>query len=391
MSGNAAARRPPDPARREAEPRCTRAAVAAAIGAACAVLGAASPAAPPAGTGPTSPPAAVVFYFEGKAPCRWRLYDPVSGEKRSLHETPVCPRALLFDAGARQSVWVDPTGDTWALTWGTRAVTPLGKLPAEATASDWPLEPVLWTDPGTRTLHAAYMVMLPDEADVVRGGKTYVRFRGKDFPTPWEAGDGSPGMVVLLTQAGSAWKEVELEPTRCEAGDTPCLSVLHDRLGYPGTAPTVGALLREATCADPPACSLERLPVAARKRVAVLFPPEDYPEDAPLGVGYVPLDSRAGILFGTFFGDTLHGTGPAYLCRKECKEHVPVWPAPPVGEEFKDELSVSVRAGFALLTVGFTGARPVVVRPGKKPLLERLKDGHSAVWLSLADLWATAR
>ena len=186
------------------------AAVLVCTAALAAVARAATPAAPlsPAAAAPREPPPpALVFYFEGEKPCRWRLYDPVTAARRTLYETAACPVELLWDAAGARSVFLDARGQAFELPWTPGATArPLGKPLPEGG--------LLWRDPASGRLHAAYVVRLPG-AELERGGQKWLRYRGKEYESFAPVTEGTPGVVVVLEADTGGWKEKAVVPTRC--------------------------------------------------------------------------------------------------------------------------------------------------------------------------------
>jgi hypothetical protein len=230
---------------------------------------------------------------------------------------------------------------------------------------------ILWRDAASSRLRVATMLEIA-ESDVLNE-KGEIKYRLPDGRKI--AGMNLPGGVpyacsVLELQAdGTTWKLLATRATKGEAGDTPGMSVVNDLRNEAGYS--ADHLAESYTCLNGE-CS-NKVPknlVALASRLTKRKPSDDD------GISiWRPGPGLRSVLFGTYFGDTVHAAPPVIILSPDEKSGQNL----PLGDF--NQLSMAVSAGLLLVTDERTGAHPVVVDLKTGRVRFSAPEATSAVWV----------
>ena len=333
-----------------------------------------------------------VFLFELdplEESCVWRLYDLPGKRAREVHATKRCPSEVLWLPSDGRVVYLMDRA-FYLEAWPPRGEAVEGPK-MEVSERGWWAE--AWISAQTRRprLAGLYEVLTQQEEDdivvyrsanhevrvqrdgsgvryYVEDGKTYPRDPGKGREV-WLPRWGSLNIAVVFELSDDGrWKEIASAPTRCEAGDTPCLDVLKNYLDAPSDA--ISMRKNRETYARNPSPAPDDW--QQREDLAAIFEPDG-------AAGYVAFDDRRGIVFPIVWGATPHAHAPAYYCEDACAKRTKL-------DTPERQLTISVRGAYALIAREYSNLEARVFSVGRAAPLLELRG--TAVFLPASPLWS---
>jgi hypothetical protein len=326
--------------------------------------------------------------------CVWRLHELPGNIAHDIHVTEECPSDVIWlPSEERVAYFIDgtfyvdawpPTGHPGAFEWPESAGPKQDRWSPAFTET--------WISAQTGRPRLASMYAASTRGNVVvyrsedrefsvqrdgrdmsyyiKDGKTYAHDPGESERIHLPSWGTLNIAVVVEFSDGGAWKEIAAAPTKCEAGDTPCLDVLENYMKQPSDAISMRKsrqICARAGCQAPDGWK-ERTDI-----VKLLGYADDW-EDA----GYRAFDDRRGMLFLLSWGDTPHAVAPVYYCENACATVTRL-------ESPEGPVSVAFSGPYALIAEEHTNEDPRVYLVGQTtPLLE---PRGTVVFLPPSPLW----
>lgn len=327
----------------------------------------------------------ILFYFEPLGDhCNWVVHNVGLNKKHVFHSTKKQPEDLIFDLKRKEVIYLE-NNTVFMFGWnGKQLLNKWDVLPSKIES------PELVINKG----RIIALGLVYDNVKVKeKNKKVYYEYQNETYDASTLPSWGEPCIAVAVELANDKISIIKKIPTKCGAGDTPCLDDLAREFPIDDNVVSlVGKLLYESTLIGYPRKKLNddnifnKLSLNQSKEL--LSKLEIISGAGPNAINdnewpaYVKITDTGGILVKVSFGDTPHFNKPAYFCSSNFENLIKI----DLPTDF-EQLAISVHGKNVLIAEEYSNNNACIYEFGNTNPFIYIKNGSNVIFEPVDNFW----